>query len=80
MDRDPKVWLHPDEARCVGKQCDRAGTCARAKAPIPKQYAKTADFGLDGQPWRPCWNWLDASTCRPPTSAPAPQRHKGFAP
>lgn len=69
VDRDPKVWLHRDDTRCVGKQCYRAKTCARARSPIPKQYATIADYGLDVPVWRQCPHWLDASTAR----APAPQ-------
>lgn len=79
--RDPYVWLHTEETRCVGKQCDRSNTCARARAPIPPQYARIADFGLDVQTWRPCAHWLDAAAARTPTrQAPTPRRHGPLTP
>lgn len=78
MDRDPKVWLHSDETRCVGKQCDRKATCARARSPLPKQYASVADFGLEVYVWRPCAHWLPAAFARPPSAAPTPRRHKSL--
>lgn len=77
-DRDSGVWLHPDDTRCVGRQCDRKATCARARSPIPRQYARIADFGLDVQVWRPCAHWLDAAQARPPTAVTVSRRHKAI--
>lgn len=80
VDRDPKVWLHPDEVRCVGKQCGRNVSCARARAPLPPQYARVEDFGRDVLVWRACPHWLDAAKARPPVTpvTPPPRRHKAI--
>jgi hypothetical protein len=46
IERDPAVWLDPEITRCTPNHahCPLAGTCARAKAPIPTHHASMADF------------------------------------
>jgi hypothetical protein len=81
MTRNPKVWLHDAETRCVARACALAETCARALAPIPTRYATVADYSIDTFGWRTCPHWLDAQTARAPSAAPVmPRRHGPLTP
>lgn len=69
--RRADVWLPPEEPRCApSRRCDRATTCARYLAELPRHGARVGDFSIQIMPTLiplPCVQWRAVE--RPPASA-----------
>lgn len=74
MTRDPRIYLHPDTARCASDSCDMRSKCARRLAEIP-MGSPVDDFGrLAVHPMLGCIYFIaisHAAASRPAAKRPA---------